>query len=426
MHTTAAYNSDCYRRARTAPDSNTTRPPLDLDLVAARLEAIPADRRSPSPADSSTGSHRTWAEDDPRAIRFERECDRQACDDLLAGGGRPSHPFDLADDIAKDMEEYREIVTYWLEYPRIEYDGPGGKTIWRYQRHIWSKFRENQRREREYTSPSSFPQYCEHLHARLKKHGIEYPAVELKKDLDQQTKLATWLEFLRGQCVEYDRAVWRYGIEQVRRDKAWKKLVDSKVLEPSEVETGNIPYPFKFGIEGHLQLWAERDAAKQTLDRAASGVESAEKALQDAKSANITGSPLLHMEQDLSMAKSRLSVAEESYQQAERRYTFIKEYMDDARSYYRVKDLVPRELVFLRWIRDQIPLIESGLDSWKAAEITSAEKIETQRWKGLDQLKRGYEEDKDEATGERAPKRQRQDEETETDISPASNPSSPQ
>ncbi|OBT39341.1 hypothetical protein VE00_10541 [Pseudogymnoascus sp. WSF 3629] len=73
------------------------------------------------------------------------------------------------------------------------------------------------------------------LRDRLVKHEFE-GSFELCKELGQQNKLATWIEFLNYKYELYDKTAGIMSRYQPQRDAAWSKLVDSKVLQPSEIE----------------------------------------------------------------------------------------------------------------------------------------------------------------------------------------------
>ena len=56
------------------------------------------------------------------------------------------------------------------------------------------------------------------------------------KELDQQDKLMTWIEFLNHEYQNYDRSVAICNHWQPQHDEAWDKLVALMVLEPWETE----------------------------------------------------------------------------------------------------------------------------------------------------------------------------------------------
>ena len=87
--------------------------PIDLNDVSARLKEAPVDRetssRSPSPTTTLD------AEDEENIREYYRQNLEEETEyyyKLINDGGRPSHPISLSYDVAKDLEEYREILLF--------------------------------------------------------------------------------------------------------------------------------------------------------------------------------------------------------------------------------------------------------------------------------------------------------------------------
>ncbi|KAG9230393.1 hypothetical protein BJ875DRAFT_340433, partial [Amylocarpus encephaloides] len=118
--------------------------------------------------------------------------------------------------------------------------------------------------------PGRFATYCQGLQKRLARHGFER-SFQLNDDPDRQDKLATWIEYLGFECVEYDKHTNIIKRLQQQHDEAWKKLVDSKILRPLETEESL----WTFGIG--FQMKNEEIEAKKAVKSATLTMQSAEK-----------------------------------------------------------------------------------------------------------------------------------------------------
>lgn len=241
--------------------------------------------------------------------------------------------------------------------------------------------------------------YCRGLYKRLAKHEFEQP-FELNKDPDQQDKLTTWIEYLGFEYVEYEKHANIMRRLQQQYDEAWKRLVDWRVLKPFETEESI----WIFGIS--YQMINEENEAKQTVESATSTVKSAEKVLLQAQSAGQFGRSLSHMEEKLSTATSKLAAATKSLEWASRRRKVIGDFHNQMKPYKIAKSGTNRQSKLLRWILQQVPLIELELNPAKVSENDSIE------WNGRRQ-KRHRAGDQNE---EPVSKRQRQTSENHTSL----------
>ena len=218
-----------------------------------------------------------------------------------------------------------------------------------------------------------FPAYRQRLHGRLARHGFER-SFQLNEEPDRQDKLATWIEFLDFEYLNYDKSADFVSRWQSQYDEAWKTLVDSKVLKP--FETGE-----SFDYFFWLQQQNEKILAKKTVETATSAVKSAEKVLLKRLSASLSAQCLSRMEQKLSAARSKLIVAMKSLEQFIRRDKLISDFNQKTKSYAIAKDDVASQSRLLRWILQQVPLIELELKLAKVTEndsITSANPAKNQ------------------------------------------------
>lgn len=84
--------------------------PIDLNYVSARLEEVPGDRDLLPQRYPSVSSTASIDEEELYHRNLEKETDYY--NKLINDGGRPSHPISLGYEIAKDLEEYREILSF--------------------------------------------------------------------------------------------------------------------------------------------------------------------------------------------------------------------------------------------------------------------------------------------------------------------------
>ncbi|KAF2254618.1 hypothetical protein BU26DRAFT_537334 [Trematosphaeria pertusa] len=361
---------------------------IDLGQVAARLQDVAADqeqsRRSPSTA--------TTAPLDPEQdylmdLRLETAFYNMLVDD----GGRPSHPLSRLEDVAKDPGEYREILSFWQHGNNDEWRVFGhqlnswhafqslqrfarGQRGYDYWRGVWEESRkfnnialirmpgerdpeeewENVwqlyhtydntvnlggalirwerfvKRKGQTTEQQGFPEYAEALKERLARHGFTR-AFKLEEDAARQDKMTTWIEHLG----------YQYWCYQKRHDKAWNKLVDSKVLRPGETE--------------------EVICDINTSFRDASEIERAKRAVQSAIQRQSKLSPQT-LEQRLLAARSKLETVQEEYESLERRSKCITEFIQQTTHYQNAKSDAQRREALLRWMLQQVPRIESELN----------------------------------------------------------------
>jgi len=144
--------------------------------------------------------------------------------------------------------------------------------------------------------------------------------------------LTTWIEYLGYEYVEYDKHANIMKRLQQQYDEAWKKLVDSNVLKPSETQES-------IWIFGFIsQLKHEENKAKKAVESAISIVKLAEKVLLEAQSATQSKLSLSQIEQRLFAARSELAAATKLLEWASRRHKLIGDWMDQTKQYRIAKD----------------------------------------------------------------------------------------
>lgn len=344
---------------------------------------------------SSTSTRGSSVNEELHCRHLEEET--ESYNALVNDGGRPSHPISLGYDAANNLEEYREILSFWNPTS----SNPYGWMVFGPQLHRWKQFRESQRRVRT-DGPSEagrFAAYCWGLQRRLARYRFER-SFHLNEDPDRQDKLATWIEFLSFGYMRHEKHTDIMERLQQQYDEAWKMLVVSDVLKPLETDE-SFEYPKL------LQLKYERNRAREVVDSAAAIVQSAESVSLQAT--DLSGRCLSRTEHKLSVARSKLVAATKLLEQTSRRYGLICDWMFKTKPYRIAKDNAAHESKLLRWILQQVPLIELELKPVKGTGNDPTEgKSRCQR-----NLKRQRADDRSDIP---ISKRQRQDREDHTPL----------
>jgi hypothetical protein len=181
---------------------------------------------------------------------------------------------------------------------------------------------------------------------------------QLHDDPKQQDALTTWIEYLAYACAVHYRDTRRVKTLQPGYEEAWKTLVDSKVLRPSE--TKEYIRDTKFG--------AQRD--RETA-MALKAVKSAEADLEVAhKTRGSRLSPQARA-QVLATAQTRLDTAKNALELLRRRSHHFGNFSHAVRNYRIAKTDTVKSNVKLRWILEQVPLVEAELKESGAAQSGS-------------------------------------------------------
>lgn len=352
--------------------------------MSARLEETLANKNPPPPS-CSLGT--TPDIDDEEVYLNALEEETGYYNTLVNEGGRPSHPLSLGRDILTNPGEYREIFTFWQK-------ADDEWTVFEPQMRDWQGFRKFQREVRQ---ENHFPTYCQQLQDRLARHEFTR-SFYLEEELNRQNNLATWVEFLNYKYQHYEKATKYLERQQEQHDKAWKKVVDSKILSFDTEERVWDRYWW-------LPLEHEYYEAKDNMRLALATVDLAEKSLQQVQGVHAKDS--LQLEQELSAAKNKLAVTTEIFEPHKRRLEILNEFWHGRRRYKRTRDRAGRLVIQLRWMLQQVSLIELELNP-----IQVNEEYPTRGTDGCES--RPKRKRADECSEEPGPNQQRQDGESHT------------
>jgi hypothetical protein len=403
--------------------------PVDPGCLATALQQYAA--REPSPSIGTTPSPSCFDEEEEYQddLQYEIKCYNA----LVEAGGRPSHPLSRLDDIIKDPGEYREILSFWqgefpkkdewrvfsiqlrrwqdfqrlqryarvqngYDYWRSEWedeckrhrlkhgDGPGSQTYlgrgvyegteaaWEHRWQHYKKYSDKRtlyvrgytpwwvfvQRKGRPIEGQGFPEYAEALKERLTRHGFTR-TFQLEEDLARQDKMTTWIEYVGYEYWWYDQfTISERGQQQ--HDEAWKRLVDSKVLKPGETEEN------LWGLEAGLRAAGDEEKAEKAVQSAISAVSSAERAASKSQKSRLSAEQL---QQRLTTAQSTLEAAMKRHESIKRRNDLISEFCHQTRVFQIAKRDAERHGKLLRWMLQQLPLIEVELDASNVARINS-------------------------------------------------------
>lgn len=336
---------------------------------------------------------------------------------LVANGGRPTHPLSLMKDIVKNPGECQEILLFWQDstngpddwevfgpqlarwqdFRRLQNFARGQNTydywrcVWEEERttRIWTGFEDETEsgeddwqefweyhkkdhddleeiifvsmqyrdwshfigHEGSKTKEGRFPEYVKALKDRLAKHGFTR-IFQLDQDPAQQDKLTTWIEYLGYEYWWYDLyhdAITKNVVE--RYNNSWKKLVDSNLLRPFETEE-YICRPI-FGQET-----MECQRAETAVESVSLAVESIRKSIADQRNSK---SSFRDLQQRLLRAQSKLDMELKEQETMKGRHALINEFIQETAFYRSKKREAEHYLILVRWVLQQIPLIELEL-----------------------------------------------------------------
>ncbi|KAL2064732.1 hypothetical protein VTL71DRAFT_3870 [Oculimacula yallundae] len=376
--------------------------PIDTNYIEARLEEDPESEECCCETRESTPFV------DPEET-YGKGLEKESKDFnlLTKDGGRPSHPLNLTYDVAKDADAYREILRYWNGID------PNGWMVFGKQLQKWKRFRTVQRRMRTEgplkdegffdhpPQPGRFAGYIHAIRDRLSKHGFDRP-FQLNEDLDQQDTLSTWIEYIYSVCLALDNYADTIERQQRSYDEAWKNLLGSKVMSPSE--TKELMWTLDFGLQISLEV---REATRD-VELATKSFQSAESAFKYApqlgsRYGRDPSQRIAYTKQQLCAAKNKLVTASNALKFVTRRCKLIADFHIRTREYTCAKSDAKHENILLHWTLQQISSIELESNQAKLGSTDSKQRNHSQQ-----PLKRDRQDDGDEKP---LSKRRKQDEE---------------
>ena len=421
--------------------------PVDLDQVTARL--LQATRPTVLLRQGSGSTAPSSGECDRLDHEFLIKEETESYHKLVADGGRPWYPLYLLEDVSKNSEAYRDILGFWdsrgwlvyskqwerwQKFRRWQRDnrGPlevqadfdreragflqfcieGGSDL--------SEFDTEERRESPLQSVSNrrryeyrytvekgvsrkkdharFEAYVLAVATRLQQHGFTRP-FQLDRRPSSQDTLTAWIEYLNYEYWVHDGFVNEAERLQSRYNEALTALQNGNVLRPEETLDfiSTLEYGFTFGNEKHNAQKAAK-AAKAAVLTAREMLES-------------TNNARLRQERGdaLAQTQTRLDRAIKAAKAAEKRYRLIHAFLMAQNPYKQAKENAERHKILLRWILNQIPLIETeGAENVPHLAPSSSS----------NNKKRAREDDEEEALGEDPVKRHKSEDQPIEQVEP--------
>lgn len=225
----------------------------------------------------------------------------QSYHSLIDRGGRPSHPISLLEDVVESPGQYRPILSYWQDHP--DEWAVFGKQYVR-----WLNFRYIQQCVR---TSGHFDYYVTEAKCNLEDLEITLP-FQLEEDLSLQDELAIWIEYLSYEYSIYNW-LWRMGDES-QYVEAWRFLHAAKVLHPSET---------------YESIRATQSLLGRVQAEDSRGADKGNRFYSNAQKSQIF---------------------------------YVTQFMNETEQYRNWRDNLERCQLLLRWIVEQIPLIEPTIN----------------------------------------------------------------
>ena len=261
-------------------------------------------------------------------------------------GGYPAYVESWKQHVARHFTRRGAIQ----ELAEIEADPSSLKDVW----NMRQRDRQLQRNYcKEFHGGDKFADYVDAVNRRLAQHDFTYP-FQLKEDPGQQDKLATWIEYLNFEYWWLDQ--YTDTIERLKphADKAWQKLVDSKVLRPGETRES---------VRSSSSLnrqQNEQDRAFKAVQRAAAQGRQVYTSTQiDPSRVNI---PQEERIRRINEALREYIRAQDRLDSIKRRNDCIGEFVGDTVHLKLAKRDAARHRTLIPWILEQVPLVEAELN----------------------------------------------------------------
>lgn len=216
-------------------------------------------------------------------MRFIREREIEAYNNLVEDGGRPAYPLELLDEVTRAVEksvestgspeEYSDLIkpwdapyrpfrsffsdfeiwdvfqkqwARWQDFRVWQRDNrcigdwdsnpPRPDTVislmaWARRSHVRNLIREVPRNE---AGEAGFPSYADAVKRRLARHGFTRP-FQLKEDANQQDELTTWIEYLNYEYFLLDLCTTRNRVYVKRQHDCLAWVLDQLPLIEAEL-----------------------------------------------------------------------------------------------------------------------------------------------------------------------------------------------
>ncbi|RMJ05081.1 hypothetical protein CDV36_014251 [Fusarium kuroshium] len=263
---------------------------------------------------------------------------------LTRTGGRPWYPIERIEAVSMRPTMHAEILEFWQG--EVKEPKPGDWVVYERQWERWCRFHRHQLSVR--SQPESFSEHSSRCQKRLAKHSFA-ESLHLEEDLSVQTELSHWIEYLCFEYFEYEKFL-QPKLSHQRYKEAWRNLVSTKVLRPDETQDDIEASGYATACE------KERTTLRQAVEIARSNILIADRDMLDPRMKRQTA------RRKLFDAQAELDSAMKEYDDFQVRKNAIELYKKATTTYRDARSGAKRHEILLRWIRDQIPLIEEKLE----------------------------------------------------------------
>ncbi|KAJ4314690.1 hypothetical protein N0V84_008765 [Fusarium piperis] len=304
-------------------------------------EALPSPTTPSSASPFRSGLRRPLSVEE----RYQNALDRERSFHglLTRNGGRPWYPIERIEEVSRKPTKHAEVLKYWqgeLEEPK-----PDDWVVYERQWYRWDQFCRHQLVVRN--EPETFWKHSARYRKRLAKHSFA-GSLHLEENPSDQTELSQWIEYLCFEYFEYEKFLQHKPLYPQYKE-AWRNLVSTKVLRPDETQGYIDAAGFATACE------KERTALRQAVEIARSNILLADRDMLDPTMKGPTA------QRKLFEAQEELDSAIKEFDDFQLRKRAIEEYKRATATYREARSGAKRHEILLRWIRDQIPLIEKKL-----------------------------------------------------------------
>ncbi|KAI9163526.1 hypothetical protein HJFPF1_05143 [Paramyrothecium foliicola] len=402
--------------------------PLDLDDLDARLRQVSRSKSfSLRPESDSINRSRSPT---PPIDRTRHET--EAYHELVNDGGRPPYPIKLIEDVFEAPYNYAEMLKPWQESltqiraesifqtqlqrwqdfrkwqsdhrGREDDDGGFSTYVERMKRYIqqyhqpryavkrlaeieadpsclqssWDirlSLRERQRRLCRERGCRSFRDYAEAVKRRLARHDFNQP-FELDQDPKKQDKLTTWIEYLNYEYWWLDTYTREIERLEPEHDKLWQELVGKNVLKAHDTKD------FVRTDESAMERETEKAQTWKAVEKAEDeGTRIYHLTQKDPRRLRIPRPKRISM---MRHAAEKIFAAKRRSAEARRRSFLVVQFVRATFGYDDARRAAARHRILVQWVLDQVPLVASEVNPFKANRPGSDGRRTTKRRRTAD------------------------------------------
>lgn len=402
--------------------------PLDLDDLNARLRQV-SSGGNPTASRARPQSPEQLRHPSPNTYhRIEsKEFETIYHNQLVSDGGRPLYPIGMIDQVLERPEAHRELLQplqklpganapfdifddqlkRWKNFRKWQKDNRGledeNDTYEAYVREImfweeltnldwaqaefmakmeanplhlepeWMMQQRVRNRERLWWRErdcNGFADYFEAVKRRLADHGF-IRSFELEEDPTQQDKLTTWIEYLGFESWWFDKHIGDIDRLAPEHDKAWKELVDSKIVGPHD--TPESVRSDQTALQREIEIRQAQAEVHMAKEEAASVYEftqvSPHRRLMSEK----------RRIEMLNKATKDVEDAERRKREIKARHDRVRDFIRGTFKYVDAQRKLACHGLYVQWVLEQIPLVEAEMAQAEAERSRASQSMGKKR-----------------------------------------------